>query len=74
MTDSTTIADLFTRWDVPPIVTSGLALSAIIYVRGWARIRRTRPVQFPAWRLMTFLGGIVALFTAVASPLDNLGE
>ena len=37
-------------------------------------IRRTRPAQFPAWRLATFLGGIVALFAAVASPLDTLSE
>ena len=74
MLDSTTIADLFTRWDIPWIVTSVLALSASIYVRGWMRIRRTRPAQFPPWRLATFLGGIVALFAAVASPLDTLSE
>ena len=74
MIDSTTVAELFTRWDIPWIVTSGLALSAMIYARGWARIRRTRPGQFPAWRLLTFLGGIVALFVAVASPLDTLSE
>ena len=74
MINSTTMADLFTRWDIPWVVTSGLALSAIIYMRGWARIRRTRPAQFPAWRLLTFLGGIVALFVAVASPLDTFSE
>ena len=74
MVDSTTIADLFIRWDIPWIVTSALAISAIIYVRGWMRIRCTRPAQFPAWRLATFLGGIVALFAAVASPLDTLSE
>jgi len=74
MTDSTTIADLFTRWDIPWIVTTALALSAIIYVRGWARIRRTRPGQFGAGCLAAFLGGIVALFVAVASPLDTFSE
>ena len=74
MINSTTIADLFTRWDIPWIVTSALALSAIIYVRGWARIRRTRPEQFGAGRLAAFLGGIVALFVAVSSPLDTFSE
>ena len=49
-------------------------LIAFIYMRGWARIRRTRPAQFPAWRLAVFLGGIVALFVAVASPLDTFSE
>jgi len=74
MVDSTTVADLFTRWDIPWLVTSALALSATIYVRGWMRIRCTRPAQFPVWRLATFLGGMVALFAAVASPLDTLSE
>jgi putative membrane protein len=74
MIDSTTIADLFTRWDIPWIVTFALPLSAMIYVQGWARIRRTRPGQFGAGRLAAFLAGIVALFVAVASPLDTFSE
>jgi putative membrane protein len=74
MIDSTTIADLFTRWDIPWMVTSALALSAIVYVRGFARIRRTRPGQFGVGRLAAFLAGTVALFVAVASPLDTFSE
>ncbi|HTW61259.1 MAG TPA: cytochrome c oxidase assembly protein [Terracidiphilus sp.] len=74
MTGTTTISDLFTRWDVPWLVTSELVLAALIYTMGWLRIRRTRPAQFPAWRLACFLGGIVALFVAVASPLDTFSE
>ncbi|HTX15911.1 MAG TPA: cytochrome c oxidase assembly protein [Candidatus Baltobacteraceae bacterium] len=69
-----TFNQLFTLWDVPPIVTSLLALTALIYARGWMRIRRTRAEQFPAWRLACFLGGIFALFVAVASPLDTFSE
>lgn len=69
-----TEADLFTQWDIPWIVSSALAVTAMVYVRGWTRIRRTRPAQFPTWRLATFLGGIVALFVAVASPLDTFSE
>lgn len=74
MIDNTTIADLFTLWDIPWVVTSELAVVALIYVCGWRRIRRTRPAQFPMWRLVAFLGGIVALFVAVASPLDTFSE
>jgi putative membrane protein len=74
MIDSPTIADLFTRWDIPWVVTTGLALTALIYIRGFVRIRRTRPSQFPAWRLAAFLGGSAALFVAVASPLDTFSE
>jgi putative membrane protein len=74
MTDSTTVADLFTDWDIPWIVTSELVLAAILYTVGWVRIRRTRPAQFPLWRLASFLAGVVALFVAVASPLDTFSE
>jgi putative membrane protein len=69
-----TVADLFTDWDIPWIVTSELAVVSVIYVRGWLRIRRTRPAQFGVGRLAAFLGGIVALFVAVASPLDTFSE
>ena len=74
MSDTTTVADLFTQWDIPWVVTTTLALTTLVYTRGWLLIRRTRPAQFPTWRLATFLGGIVALFIAVASPLDTFSE
>jgi len=65
---------LITTWDIPWAVTAALALTTATYVRGWTRIRRTRPAQFPGWRLGAFLGGIIALFVAVASPLDTFSE
>ncbi|MGC2638302.1 MAG: cytochrome c oxidase assembly protein [Acidobacteriaceae bacterium] len=65
---------LITTWDVPWAVTSALLVTAAIYIRGWNRIRRTRPEQFPGWRCTAFLGGILALFVAVASPLDTFSE
>ncbi len=74
MNGSITVADLFTCWDVPWLVTAELALAALVYARGWVRIRRTRQAQFPGWRFACFLGGIVALFVAVASPLDTFSE
>lgn len=74
MIGTTQVTDLITDWDVPWIVTSELALLALTYARGWIRIRRTRPEQFPAWRLTAFLAGIAAVFVAVASPLDTFSE
>jgi putative membrane protein len=65
---------LFTAWDIPPLVTCALVLAAAVYGRGWARIRHTRPVEFPPWRLVAFLGGIAAIFVAVSSPLDTFSE
>jgi putative membrane protein len=72
MTD--TFSQLFTRWDVPPIVTCALVLTALVYLRGWMRIRKTTPERFPFGRLVCFLGGTLALFVAVASPLDTFSE
>src|ERR1700730_8232757 len=72
MDDSVTT--LLTNWDIPPAVTCVLGMVTAIYASGWAQIRRTRPQQFPLWRLVAFLGGIVAIFAAVASPLDTYSE
>jgi putative membrane protein len=66
--------DLVTRWDIPWAVTCALIVTALIYLRGWTRIRRTRPEMFPRWRLMAFEAGILALFVAVASPLDTFAD
>ena len=65
---------VFQNWDFPPIVTTLLAVTAAIYIRGWIKIRRTRPYLFPSWRLACFLAGIASLVIAVASPLDTLGD
>jgi cytochrome c oxidase assembly factor CtaG len=65
---------LFTEWDVPPAVTAVLALAAFIYIRGWIQIRKTRSSMFPIWRLACFTCGILALFVAIASPLDTFSE
>jgi cytochrome c oxidase assembly factor CtaG len=75
------IIELFTDWDVPFAVTGVLASVATIYTVGWTRARARQhsgPIaktdQLPLWRLVAFLGGILALFVAVASPLDTLSE
>jgi putative membrane protein len=74
MIETTTAADLFTNWDIPWTVTSELAVTAVLYTRGWLLIRRTRSKQFPGWRLLCFLAGIATIFVAVASPLDTFSD
>jgi cytochrome c oxidase assembly factor CtaG/ferredoxin len=59
-------------WAFPFWATAGLIATALFYLRGWRRIRRTRPQIFPAWRAWCFLGGLLALWIAIASPLDAL--
>ncbi len=53
-------------------VTLLMLLTVLVYVRGWRAISATRPEQIPAWRLCCFLGGMLAVFVALASPLDTL--
>jgi cytochrome c oxidase assembly factor CtaG len=63
---------VFLNWDIPPWTTLALLLTAVVYVRGWLLIGKTRPDQFPEWRLGSFLAGLFSLFLAVASPFDTL--
>jgi putative membrane protein len=65
---------LFTDWDIHPGVTCALVASGLVYLRGWLALRRTRPETLPAWRLLSFLAGLFAVFTAVSSSLDTYSE
>lgn len=58
-------------WSIPPWTTLALLLAAFVYLRGWLLIGRTRPAQFPGWRLASYLGALFSLFLATASPLDT---
>jgi putative membrane protein len=51
-----------------------LLVTAAIYARGFVRLHRQMPDRFPIWRLTAFMGGIGALFIAIASPLEALDD
>jgi putative membrane protein len=61
---------ILASWSFPPWVTALDLLAALLYVRGWLALRRIIPSRFPAWRLLSFLGGIASLQIALASPID----
>jgi cytochrome c oxidase assembly factor CtaG len=65
---------LLTDWDIPIGISCVLAAVAIVYVRGWLALRRSRPATLPAWRLVAFFSGLIALFIAVSSSLDTFSE
>src|SRR6202012_49265 len=62
----------WSSWALPFWATAGLLATALLYLRGWRKIRRTRPLIFPPWRAWCFAGGLVSLWIAIASPLDTL--
>jgi len=65
---------IFEEWSPPLFLTLSMLLAAAVYTRGWFLIRRTRPVQFPGWRLGCFLLGMGTLWIAIASPLDGFAD
>lgn len=65
---------IFSEWSPPWVLTTSIAASAAVYVRGWFAIRRTRPALFPGWRLAVFLLGLAILWLALASPLDGFAD
>src|SRR4030095_7678059 len=52
------------------VIAAGLVALVIGYLRGWLILHRTSPERFPIWRMLAFTGGVVALWLAIASPLD----
>src|SRR5271170_1990032 len=63
-------------WNLPVPVTLSLVATAVVYLRGWYRLRSLLPNVASTWRLACFTGGMFALWIAVGSPLtafdDNL--
>lgn len=65
---------IFAEWSPPVVLTGTLIVLGLIYARGWFAIRKTRPAQFPMWRLGAFLLGLVIIWLAIASPLDGFAD
>jgi cytochrome c oxidase assembly factor CtaG len=53
-------------------VTSALFLLALIYLRGWWRLRSAFPNRVRGWRLAAFGGGLSFFWITVGSPLSAL--
>ncbi len=65
-----TLDAVLLSWPFDPWVVVGLLLTAAIYVRGWLVLRR-RHSRWGGWRLAAFLGGMAAVFVALASPVET---
>ncbi len=60
-------------WSLPLTIISALvAVTALVYLRGWLCLRNAFPNLIPGWRLAAFMGGLVFVWTVVGSPLDTL--
>ncbi len=53
-------------------VSASLILVALIYLRGWLRLRRLNLDSVQAWRAGGFMLGLFLIWLAIASPLSSL--
>ena len=64
-----------TSWTFAPIVLLALAGYLGVYVARWRTARREGGARAACgWRLAAWCGGVLALFVALISPVDRLGE
>jgi cytochrome c oxidase assembly factor CtaG len=71
---SVAVSDIFTEWCIPIRLTLLIAVTGIVYLRGWLAIRKTRPLQFTETRLASFLAGLSVLWLAIGSPMDGFAD
>ncbi len=65
-----TLARLLGAWTVDPVLLGVCAAAAALYVWGMIRSRR----RWPAWRLASFICGLLALLVALTSGIDRYAD
>jgi putative membrane protein len=68
------IQSTIASWEPSWWLSTVVLVTAVVYFRGWLAIRRTRPAQFPLWRLSVFLLALLILWISIASPLDAFAD
>jgi len=61
-------------WSAPPALDLVLGLTALVYARGWIRLRSAFPGLISLRRLAAFLGGIFLVWVAIGSPLNAFDD
>ena len=66
---------VLTDWTLEPTVVAGLAIAALLYGRGAIYSRRHgQATQLHWWRVLAFYGGLLVIFVALESALDDYAE
>jgi cytochrome c oxidase assembly factor CtaG len=61
-------------WPIEPSVGIPVAIAAVVYLRGWSRLRLRLPRRFRARHAVVFLAGLTMLLLALASPVETLTQ
>jgi putative membrane protein len=59
-------------WFLPIGLTLLLVVVALVYLRGWYRLRNALPNVLSVWRRVAFMSGLLSLWAAVGSPLAGM--
>jgi putative membrane protein len=70
----TLLQSAFASWTPPILLSLTMVLALFLYLRGWRQLRATSPNVIPAWRLASFLAGLLSIWVALGSPLAALDE
>jgi cytochrome c oxidase assembly factor CtaG len=68
------LGELLRDWSLPLLPLAGLSIGLVLYLRGWRAARVTRARALPPWRAACFVGGLISLWIALASPVDALDD
>ena len=69
-----TLDAFFRSWSFAPWLTATLLLSAGIYLHGWLTLQRRDGRRWPPGKLIAFMGGLAAVFLALASPIEPFAD
>jgi cytochrome c oxidase assembly factor CtaG len=61
-------------WSSPLGVDLAICLTALVYARGWFRLRSTFPNLISLWRRAAFFMGIIFVWIALGSPLNGFDD
>lgn len=71
---SAALQSVLDEWSLPVWMTASIAVTGLVYLRGWFALRKTRREQFNHWRVCSFFAGLACLWIAIGSPLEALAD
>ena len=61
-------------WLVEPSVGIPVTLTAVVYLRGWSRVRRRLARRFRSRHAVMFIAGLATMLLALSSPVETLAQ
>jgi cytochrome c oxidase assembly factor CtaG len=71
---SPTLDAALRSWPFDPWLLAAILLTAGVYLRGWLVLHRRDPRRWHRGHLAAFLGGLGAIFLALASPIEPFAD